>query len=337
MPRHNASASPRRHRTAPQRRRTSLWIGAIVLGVLVIAGAVARNAQSTADAGDAQRAVPQVTDVCRGLPAFAQNPELGMAGSLILATDRPEMGLVLDATEHTGPPYQHPTWDDAGYLGSIAYDVAGNIYAAPTPRTSLTDNPLTGAGMLWRVDTNTGAMEPFVTIPGAATERNPYGILGLTYVCGLDRLYVGTVLGSTPTTEQGGVIAIDLASAAQTPILEQTDVMGVQVVAAGDRYDLYAGLARSPEILVVSLDAQGNPAAAPRLLLDLTEAGAAPSERARKIRLIGADLVVDLVPFNYSLQSSASDRPPLRRAVWSYNAETSAWVVSQPAQDVELP
>jgi hypothetical protein len=260
-----------------------------------------------------------------------------MTGSLILATDRPEMGLVLDATEHTGPPYQHPTWDDAGYLGSIAYDADGNIYSAPTPRTSIIENPLEGAGTLWRVDTNTGAMEPFVTLPGAATERNPYGVLGLTYVCGLDRLYAGSVLGSTPTAEQGGVIAINRASGAQTPILEQTDVMGVQVVAVGDRYDLYAGLARSPEILAVALDARGNPAATPRLLLDLTTAGAAPSERARKIRLIGADLVVDLVPFNYSLQSSASDRPPLRRAVWSYNAETSTWEVEQPAQDVELP
>jgi hypothetical protein len=260
-----------------------------------------------------------------------------MAGSLILATDRPEMGLVLDATEHTGPPYQHPTWDDAGYLGSIAYDDAGNIYAAPTPRTSLTENPLSGAGTLWRVDTNTGAMEPFITLPGAATERNPYGILGLTYVCGLDRLYAGTVIGSTPTAERGGVVSIDLTSGVQMPILEQTDVMGVQIVAVGDRYDLYAGLARSPEILAVALDAEGNREAAPRLLLDLTEAGAAPSERARKIRLLDADLVVDLVPFNYSLQSSASDRPPLRRAVWSYDPVSAAWVVSQPAYDVAQP
>lgn len=336
MPRHNASSSSRR-RPTPQRRRPSPWIGVIVLAVLVIAGAVVIIARPSAGAANAQRAVPQATDACRGLPAFVQNPELGMAGSLILATDRPEMGLVLDATEHTGPPYQHPTWDDAGYLGSIAYDAAGNIYAAPTPRTSLTDNPLAGAGTLWRVDTNTGAMEPFVTLPGAATERNPYGILGLTYVCGLDRLYAGSVLGSTPTTEQGGVVAIDRASGDQTPILEQTDVMGVQVVAVGDGYDLYAGLARSPEILAVALDARGNPEAAPRLLLDLTEAGAAPSERARKIRLIGADLVVDLVPFNYSLQSSASDRPPLRRAVWRYNTDTSAWEVAQPAQDADLP
>ena len=337
MPRHNASSSTRRRRPTSQRRRPSAWIGAIILGVLVIAGMGTRSARPAADAADAQRAVPQATDACRGLPAFVQNPELGMAGSLILATDRPEMGLVLDATERSGPPYQHPTWDDAGYLGSIAYDAAGNIYAAPTPRTSLTDNPLEGAGTLWRVDTSTGAMTPFVTLPGAATERNPYGVLGLTYVCGLDRLYAGSVLGSTPTTEQGGVVAIDLASGAQTPILEHADSMGVQVVAVGNGYDLYAGLARSPEILAVALDAQGNPRAAPRLVLDLTEAGAAPSERARKIRLAGELLIVDLVPFNYSLQSSARDRPPLRRAIWRYTTDTGAWEVVQPAHDVELP
>jgi hypothetical protein len=274
-------------------------------------------------------AIPAAVDGCRSSPQFVA--ALADAPNLALATDGREMGLVLRAADGSGTAYQHPSWDDAGYLGPIAYDREGNVYAAPTPRLSLADNPLAGAGTIWRADTNSGELRPFVSLPGAANERNPFGVLGLFYACDLDTLYAGSVLGSTPTQQHGGVAAIHLPDGAQTPLLAGTDVMGVLLVRQGAGYTLYAGLARQPEVLALPLDAQGRPSGSPTTLLDLTEARATPQERARKLRLVGDQLVVELVPFNFSLQANASDVPQVRRATWAWDAAAGRWVLRQAA------
>jgi hypothetical protein len=253
------------------------------------------------------------------------------APDIALATDGREKGLILRSANGAAPAYQHPTWDDASYLGAIAYDRAGNVYAAPAPRLSLADNPLAGAATLWRADTATGELRPFVTLPGAASERNPFGVLGLFYACDTDTLYAGSVLGSTPSQERGGVIAIQLPDGAQTPLLSDTDVMGVLVVHQGAGYTLYAGLARRSEVVALPLDAQGRPSGPPAALLDLTVAGATPQERARKLRLVGDKLVIDLVPFTFSLQPNATDAPQVRRAVWDWDAAAGAWGLRQAA------
>jgi hypothetical protein len=53
----------------------------------------------------------------------------------------------------------------------------------------------------------------------------------------------------------------------------------------------------------------------------------------RKLRLTGGRLVVDLVPFTFSFQSSASNKVQLRRTSWIYKPG-EGWVIEQPATDV---
>lgn len=305
---------------------------AAAVAVLLIAGlaALALRPQAATETPTAA-AVPEPTDGCVGLPPFARDPATGLAGALALATDQPPKGLVLLSLSDGGAPYQQETWDDGGYLGAMAIDGAGNVYAAPTPRQSLADNPLAGATTLWRADGATGAMAPFVTLPGEAIERNPFGVLGLSYTCELDLLYAGSVIGSTPTTERGGVVVIDRAGQIRGRALEGVDVMGVVVLRAGEGYTLLAGLARSPEVVAVPLDGQGLATGPAMPAIDLTAGGATPSERARKLRLVNGELIVDLVPFNYSLQTSASGQSQVRRAAWVFDPFADAWVVSRPA------
>jgi hypothetical protein len=285
---------------------------------------------------------PETTDQCRSTPQFTADPAVltvasdqgagaaNVPGALALSTEGREKGLAL-ITGEAQALYQHATWDDAGYLGAIAYDQEGNIYAAPTPRLSLVDNPLAGVTTLWRVDSATAAMRPFVTLPGTANERNPFGVLGLFYACDTDTLYAGTVIGSTPSSEHGGVIAVHLAEGTTYPILSDLDVMGVLVVRQGGRLMLYAGLARSPDIVAVPLDEQGQAAGPVTPLIDLMQAGATPQERARKLRLVNGVLLADLVPFNFSLQSSASGSSQLRHATWEWDTTASGWIVQQVA------
>lgn len=308
----------------------------VVVGLLLAVGSilVARSALPGGSDGSATdgatAGMPSVTDDCRILSPFMADMPLGSGGNLALATNRSEKGLVLFSTQHPDQSFQHPTWKDAGYLGPIAYDRAGHIYVAPTPRLSLADNPLAGATTLWRVEAESGALRPFARLPGEASERNPYGIIGLSYVCDLHWLYVGHVIGGTPTTEHGGVVALDLNDGTLRPVVDTTDVMGIVVVRIGSGYELYMALARSPEVVALPLGANGMPTGAVRPLLDLVAAGATPSERVRKLRLVNDELVADLVPFNYSLQTTAATQPN-RVAAWRYNTTTGAWEVSRRA------
>lgn len=331
LPSLSRRSAPHGTRTMPARRRLRRLRAWLPLGMLVGASFALLvfwlGAHSSA--APALAVAPAAADSCRVQPAFTANEQLGLVEPLALATDQPERGLVLLGAN--AGRYQHPSWDDAGFLGALAYDSAGNVYVAPTPRQSLADNPLAGATTLWRVDAVTATLQPFVTFAGSASERNPFGILGLAYACELDRLYVGTVIGSTPDAERGGLFALELASKAQTPVLAGVDVLGILVVRAGTGYELYASLARSPEIIALPLDAQGNPAGPPRLLIDLTTGGAAASERARKLRLVDGNLVVDLIPFNYSLQGSASSSTQSRRLVWSFDPQKKLWLAQTQA------
>ncbi len=329
----------RRQREVPRLVPAAVGIGLVVVTAFALAVALWRTYSPTTVAG---MPVPETTDQCRSTPQFTADPAVftvasdqgagtvSVPGALALSTEGREKGLAL-ITGEAQAPYQHATWDDAGYLGAITYDRDGNIYAAPTPRLSLVDNPLAGVTTLWRVASATAEMRPFVTLPGAANERNPFGVLGLFYTCDNNTLYAGTVIGSTPSNQQGGVVAVHLSDGVIHRVLTNLDVMGVLVVRQGERLMLYAGLARSPDIVAVPLDEQGLAAGPITPLIDLTLAGATPQERARKLRLVNGVLVADLVPFNFSLQSSASGSSQLRRAAWEWDTVASRWVVQQAA------
>lgn len=322
-------------KAAPTQGGLAPLVVGIAVTALVLAGVALIALRPAAGTGGAATSAvapvaPEPTDGCVGLPPFARGPTVGLDGSLALATDQQPKGLVLVSLS-SGGFYQHETWDDGGYMGALALDGAGNAYVAPTPRQSLADNPLAGATTLWRADGQTGAMAPFVTLPGAAIERNPFGVLGLAYACDLDLLYAGSVIGSTPTSERGGVTVIGRDGQIRGTALAGVDIMGVTVLRSGDGYTLLAALARSPEVVAVPLDASGMAVGPPTPAIDLTAGGATPSERARKLRLVNGELVVDLVPFNYSLQTSASGQTQIRRAGWVYDLFAGTWVVSRPA------
>lgn len=321
-------ASPTR--PAPRAGIPPLAVAAAV--VLLLAGGLALLVlRPGAPAAPAAPRAPAATDGCAGLPPFASKLAGGRSAStLALATDQQPKGLILMALDGSGF-YQHDTWDDGGYMGALALDGKGNVYVAPTPRQSLADNPLAGVTTLWRADGTTGEMRPFVTLPGAASERNPFGVLGLSYSCDLDLLYAGTVIGSTPTAERGGVAVIEPGGRLRGSALSDRDIMGVTVLRSGEGFLLLAGLARSPEVVAVPLDAQGLAAGPAATVIDLTQGGATPSERARKLRLVNGELVVDLVPFNFSLQASASGQTQVRRAGWVYDLFKDEWTVSRPA------
>lgn len=119
------------------------------------------------------------------------------------------MGLaVVDPAGNNGQGslYQHPSWDDAGYLGAWTYDRDGNIYAAPVPLVSLVENPPDQQNQVYRVDSDSQAMAEWV-VPArgpASLRRQPLrrGGAGLRLRHGLALRHLAG-LGSTAGQEVG--------------------------------------------------------------------------------------------------------------------------------------
>lgn len=313
--------------TRTQRFRWQLLIGLLLVGGLIagIALVALRPAAPSAPALVSQ-------GDCRSLPQFVAGGSLGFAGQVTASTaDRTAKGLVLFDSARPGQAFQHPdgSWDDAGYIGAFAYDADGNIYLAPTPRVSLVENPPAGQNTLWRIATDTGHMAPFVALPSAAptNERNPFGVMGLSYDCHAGSVYAASVAGSTPSQELGQILRVPVATGQPSIVLAPVDAMGLAVVRLGDEQRLFFGLAREGAVWSVALDATGQAVGEAQRAFDLSLVGGLPSERVRKIDVVDGALRMTLVPFAFTLQAGSEDRQ--RRA--SVRPEGDGWAVVEQA------
>lgn len=251
-------------------------------------------------------------DYCRRHPRFAR--QLGFNERAVLTTSSPTIkGLAMIQPAEAGNPeqvYQDPSWDDAGYLGHMTFDPTGNVYLFPSPRVSLIDNPPEEQNTLYRVDSDSGQMSPFLNLTANSplSAANPFGIMGTTYDCDTSSLYVSTVAGSTATAEAGKIVRIDLASEAVVAELQGIDPFGLSVLnlaiedpgrtesVVGKR--LYFGAARSAEVYSILLGDQGDFIGQPTLELALPNAALKPW---RIVWDTNGDLIVRAMPFDFNL------------------------------------
>lgn len=110
-------------------------------------------------------------------------------------------------------------------------DRNGNAYMAPAPHVDLINNLIEKQNTLYRVDTDTQQLEPFVELPVVAqpTQSNPYGVMGIAYDCDTDSLYVSSISGSTAVEELGRIYQIEVATGKVIGQLQNVDVLGLLV------------------------------------------------------------------------------------------------------------
>lgn len=327
-------------RARPQKQTASaaprLWLGVgVVLALAVSLGLIAYFAAPRLPPPAPPGRFPQgPVSLCNRLPPFAR--ALGYDESAVLDTQAGEnrKGLVLysrpaSAEQQPTDVYQHPTWDDAGYLGQTTTDKFGNIYAAPAPRISLFDNPPELQNTLYKIDANTGVMAAFLSLPWAAapSPANPYGLLGLAYDCDTHSLYASSVAGSTRLSEVGRIFHIELNTGRVASQLDATDAFGLAVFNGISGKRLYFGSARASEIRSVALAEDGRFAGAPRLEISLAGWGPAGDDKARRLDFTTRNaLIVRGVEFNFNL-IARSDRPQTTYTL-NYDPNTDTW---QPA------
>lgn len=352
------SASP----TPPRRVVTPTttawwWVGAGLLAAVLLIGAVLFSLRDRTPASSSAvvnmptpttaptatalptrpaEAPPGVVDYCRHSPKFRDTE--GFSTSAVLSTV--EQGvkganmIEMDANGQVTRRYQHPTWDDAGYLGHVVLDRQGNVYTFPAPYVSLIDNPPELQNIIYRIDSTTAEMTRFYTLttPAPITEGNPFGVMGLAYDCDTESLYASSVAGSTRDATRGQIVRMDLASREVRFRYEGVDAFGLGIYitpplsttvqadgqTTGKR--LYYGLARAPEIYSIGMDAAGDLLDDIRLEITLPD----PTLKARRLVFTrDGTLEVRSRPFDFNLIVT-SERPEVVLH-YRFDPATQSW------------
>ncbi len=195
---------------------------------------------------------------CRKIPRFIT--QLNMQQPAIDSKQQSHAGGILIRDVATNRTWQHPSWQQSGYLAGFDRDKKGNLYVAPLPYVSLTDNPPQKQNQIYKIDANSAQMELFLKMPSGEIpdNKNPFGTMGLFYDCDTNSLYVSSLAGSKPRAEKGVIYQIDLASKKVVSQLAQTDAIGIGVFNTLKGKKLYFGSARSPHVYSVLLDENGH-------------------------------------------------------------------------------
>lgn len=273
-------------------------------------------------------APPGIVDYCKKSPKFRDTE--GFSTRSVLSTiERGVKGasmVEIDANGQTVRSYQHPSWDDAGYLGHVVLDRAGNVYTFPAPYVSLIDNPPELQNLIYHIDSTTAEMTRFYTLTAVAppTEGNPFGVMGLAYDCDTESLYASSVAGSTREQTLGQIVRLDLATKDVRFRYEGVDAFGLGLYIGPTGKRLYYGLARAPEIYSIGVDAVGD------LLDDIKLEITLPDATLKARRLIfttDGTLQVRSRPFDFNLIVT-SDRP---ETLYNYRLDptTQTWQIVQ--------
>lgn len=271
---------------------------------------------------------------CKRQPAFIATWGFDVNKSALSTSERMKMGLVLVEIDPNNPTgkrtktYQHPSWDDAGYLGPLCIDQFGDAYVAPVPMVNVLHNPAADQNTLYKIDGKTGEMRKMIALPMAALpfQENAFGTLGMAYDCDNHSLYATSVAGSNRKIEKGRIFHIDIATQKVVSQIDSLDAMGIGVGFVGNEKRIFFGKTRTGEICSVGVDLQGNFVGKPKVELTLEGLGARGDDKARKIRFqANGDMTVSGVEFYYNLTAPTEKQETTY--TFRYNPQASRWVL----------
>jgi hypothetical protein len=250
-------------------------------------------------------------DRCTGDPKFLE--KIGFSKrALVDTTSSHRIGLLVTDVTPQGQPgrsTQHESWTQAGFLGRVQRDRLGNIYTYAAPSVTLVHNPVEKANIVYRVESETGVMAPFVELPkeAAATEQNPFGLLSLALDCEANALYASSVYGSTASSEKGMIVRIDLATKELRVMKRGLDALSLLVASDTRGKRLYVGTARDNAVVSFGFKSDGALADDETVEVKLDDVKSAQDKRARVLRVDGRGrLYVRAIPFEYNLAARTS-------------------------------
>lgn len=269
---------------------------------------------------------------CVRKPKFIQTA--GMQQPVAIDTKQSRLpGVVIRELKGAKRSFRHPTWSQSGHVASTIRDSNGNIYAVPFPSISLDINPLEKRNTVYKIDSITGEMTPFVHLPliGEHSQQNPFGTMGVTLDCDTNSIYVSSVANSSPNEVNGVIYQVNIDTAQIESRLSGVDAMGVGIFDAGNGKRIYFGDARSSSIYSLPLLKNGDFSTQeqPRHELSLLEVKNGDSTQVRKIVFVkdkqyGYKLVATETEFSFRLLAESGRR--FRDYEFLWNASTGRWI-----------
>ena len=282
--------------------RRWLLAGGLVIAVLAIGGAAVlfgRGAGSaTVPSG------PITLDSCNGTPPFAT--DAGMIDPVFTTATRESQGLVVifDNGQGQQGSFVHPSYGDAGDLGTITISPNGEVFTVPRPAIDVLENPAEERNTIFRVDPETGVLSAWAELPLVHEPLDqPFGIMGLAVDCTEPFLYATSLTGTTPEEEGGSLWRIDRRTREAELIYEGFDATSIAVGSSLGRRVLVIGAARTGALYVAPVTDQ---LPAPALLSRLEGVGATLSVRAIKLRpdtTAPVRMVATVIDFDFSLRA----------------------------------
>ncbi len=258
---------------------------------------------------------------CRKLPTFVKAIGFNPARTAFSTSEKKTMGLVLVELQKQGEPrrYQHPSWKMGGWMGPIQLDQFGNCFVGPVPVVNVYNNPTSKQNTVYKVDSESGVMSVFAELPvsDSITSVNPYGILGLCYLCETNTLYVSSVMGSDRTHEKGTVYAIDATSGEILDKITGIDILGMGISYASGQRKLYMGSARTSDIYAITLNKKGTFSGKPEIMLSLINLGPRGDDKVRRFRFTQyGGMQIFGVEFNFNLTAPTEKQETVYEFSW---------------------
>ncbi len=189
-------------------------------------------------------------------------------------------------------------WEKFGAMGTYAIDKKGNIYLVPNPYISIKKNTFNFQKSVYKIDTNSGKLEKWLTIDEIKPNAlNPYGLISIDFDCKDSSLWASSIDKSSYKSEAGTIFHINPKTKKIVQKVSGFDALTLKILNSSNGKYLLAGSARKNLLYAFSIE-NGKLSQTPKKLLELPD----PSLRIRKIKIYGKNsLILEAIKFNYSL------------------------------------
>ncbi|MEP6725698.1 MAG: hypothetical protein ABJC98_07785 [Bacteroidota bacterium] len=271
---------------------------------------------------------------CKLIPPFVARLGFDKKKSYFSTSEKKTMGLVL--LEAVDPQnlqagatkkFQDSSWKKAGWLAPIQLDNRGNVFTGPAPFINVLNNPATDQNTIYKINGQTGNMAPFLQLPlpDSLTDQNPYGIIGMVFLCESSSLYVSTVAGSNRNYEKGGIYQVNVNSGKIEDKLTGMDVLGMGIAYTSNERRLFFGKARNPDVYSIGLNKNGNFSGKPQFEFSLSGLGPRGDDKVRRIKTNkNGGLEVYGMEFNFNLIAPTEKQETVYQFI--YDEGTKKWM-----------
>ena len=269
---------------------------------------------------------------CQVQPYYLAHTGLNPKSSALSTSEKRIKGLVLIEFNNTpsgttiDKTWQPKSWSRYGSMGPITTDDKGNSYVAPVPEINVLDNPVEEQNVIYKVDSYTSEMAPFIKLPLPTTmnNQNPYGLLGLYFDCSAKILYASSISGSDENNERGVIYAINTETGKVVDSYKGIDAMGLCVGGITGQKRLYIGSSRNSTAYSIELLKNGKFTGSVKKEFSLDMLGPRGDDKVRKIRFDNMGIMmVAGIDFNYNLKATSEKRESLYRFI--FNPAEKKW------------